>query len=316
MKNEIAQLFITGISGKALNTQERDFLRANNLGGVLLFSRNYDRPTQLIDLVNEIQSFRKEYPLFVAVDYEGGRVQRFKDGFSCDVNLNVSPCADILEDKDGDIIGDRSFGKDHDTVSKFITAAIRGMQANKVLACAKHFPGHGSTSVDSHFDLPVIHKSLKDLKENDLIPFSKASKSRVEFVMMAHLMYPEIDELNPSSLSAHFYDLLRNECRFNKIIISDDLQMEALKGHEDGNLAYKSLSAGADMVIYRDFNRFVESFEEVRSSCDFDINEKVKRILSVKTKNLLPFKKASLEEAKKILKNSQHSEIIDSILKG
>ena len=184
---DLGQLFITGISGVHLNDEEREFIESEQIGGVILFSHNYESPAQLAELINSIQHLRKEYPLFISIDHEGGRIHQFKSGFTwfpsmgelakldspkicfhahkimadelktIGFNLSFSPCCDILTNKDNKVIGDRSFGNSGDVVSKFISSAIRGLQTNGILACAKHFPGHGSTSKDSHFHLPYVN---------------------------------------------------------------------------------------------------------------------------------------------------------------
>src|SRR5690606_20050759 len=191
---------------------------------------NFEDPAQLAELVNSIQKHRDEYPLFISVDQEGGRVVRFKNHFTqfpsmmevanfnspklvyevhevlakelsaCGVNLIYSPSCDILTNPENKVIGDRAYGTDAETVEKFISAAIRGLQTNGILACAKHFPGHGDTTKDSHFDLPLVKKSLEELKGQEVLPFIKASKSRVEFMMMAHLMVDCLDDKLPTSL--------------------------------------------------------------------------------------------------------------------
>ena len=168
-KSEIGQLFITGISGLSLTVEESEFLENNNIGGVILFKHNYQDPAQLAELVNSIQALRDEYPLFVSVDQEGGRVIRFKTHFTqfpsmheigqldspkltfevhkvlaeelkaCGVNLDYSPCCDVWNNPKNKVIGDRAFGKTPDEVEKHVSAAIRGLDAGNILSCAKHF---------------------------------------------------------------------------------------------------------------------------------------------------------------------------------
>ncbi|MBT4791273.1 MAG: glycoside hydrolase family 3 protein, partial [Halobacteriovoraceae bacterium] len=228
---EVGQLFITGISGLALTEDEKKFLQESNIGGVILFSHNYSDPAQLAELINEIQTLRDEYPLFISVDQEGGRVKRFKTHFtqfpsmyevgkkespkltfevhrvlaeelsSCGVNLNFSPCCDVWSNVNNKVIGDRAFSRTVKGVEKHVSAAIRGLHTGNVLSCAKHFPGHGNTTKDSHFDLPFVKKTMDELKAEELVPFNKASKSRSEFIMMAHLVVDAIDKENPCTLS-------------------------------------------------------------------------------------------------------------------
>lgn len=280
------QLIISGIQGTTLTDEEKSFIENEKIGGVILFSRNYESPTQLAQLVNSIQALRDEYPLFIAVDHEGGRVIRFKNHFTqfpsmrrvaekgspklcyevhklmaeelsaCGVNLSFSPVCDLLTNPTNSVIGDRAFGSDPEEVSKYVSAAVRGLEANHVLACAKHFPGHGDTLAgnagDSHSELPVVETGLDQLLERELIPFNKAVKARVEMVMMAHLVVKAIDSRLPCTLSDKAHLFLREKLKFNKIIISDDMEMQAItKYYPEEEVAVMAILAGSDMLIYR-----------------------------------------------------------------
>lgn len=273
---------MTGIKGLTLSPEESNFIRSEKIGGVILFSHNFENPSQLAELVNSIQKLRDEYPLFISVDQEGGRVMRFKTHFTqfpamldlaqmdspkltfeihqvmakelaaCGINISFSPCCDVLTNPENKVIGDRSFGSDPEVVEKHISAAIRGLQTNGIMACAKHFPGHGDTFKDSHFDLPLVKTPLEKLKERELIPFIKASKSRVEFMMMAHLMVDALDEKLPTSLSPKAYEFLRQETKFSKIVITDDMEMKAIADkYTIEEAALMAINAGTDMLLYR-----------------------------------------------------------------
>ena len=186
---ELGSLLITGIPGTVLSEEVKETLDRLKVAGIILFAHNYENPAQLAELINEIQTTRGDYPLFISVDHEGGRVMRFKKHFTqfpsmyelgclnspklifeahslmakelraCGVNLSYSPVCDVWTNKDNKVIGDRAFGHDVDIVEKCLSAAIRGLQTNGVLGCAKHFPGHGDTLKDSHYDLPLIKNS-------------------------------------------------------------------------------------------------------------------------------------------------------------
>ena len=283
--DNIGQLIITGIQGLTLTSEEKDFIQNQKIGGVILFSHNFQDPAQLAELVNSIQKIRDEYPLFIGVDQEGGRVMRFKTHFTqfpsmleisqfdspklmfevhqlmakelstCGINLSFSPCCDILTNPSNKAVGDRAYGTTPENVEKHVSAAIRGLQTSGLLSCAKHFPGHGDTTQDSHSELPLVKTSLEVLRSRELIPFSKASKSRVEFMMMGHLLVDAIDQNLPTSLSTKAYDFLRSETKFSKIVITDDLDMKAISDRfSPQEAAVKAISAGADMLIFRDFH--------------------------------------------------------------
>lgn len=316
--SDLGQLIMTGISGASLTSEEEKFLESENIGGVLLFAENYESPAQLAELINHIQRCRKEYPLYIAVDHEGGRVCRFKSGFTqipnmmslgktdspklgfhlakimaeelvaCGINLNLAPVCDILTNDSNQVIGDRSFGNNEETVSKFVSSLIRGFQTNNILACAKHFPGHGSTTKDSHFDLPVVKRSLDMLREEEFKTFAKAIKSRVEFIMMAHLIVEDIDKDLPTTLSSKAYDLLRNELRHTGLIITDDMEMKAITDHFSiTDAAVMAIDAGADIIEYRSFESSqiaLEALKEAKKTKKIK-NDKITRKLDLITQS-------------------------------
>ncbi len=283
MNPQLGQLIITGIEGKSLNKDESHFIQKNKIGGIILFERNYESPAQLAELVNNIQKLRDEYPLFICVDQEGGRVQRFGHPFyqlppakelavlnspkrvfsafdylakqlsACGVNVNLAPVCDVLTNDKNSVIGDRAFSNNVAGSSKMVSSVIRGLKTNNVLSCAKHFPGHGDTSKDSHFDLPIVKTSLEQLREREFSPFVKAIKSKVDFIMMAHLIVDAIDDKLPCSLSKKAYDLLRSELKYSRLIITDDMQMKAISDRWScEEAAFMAIEAGADMIEYRD----------------------------------------------------------------
>lgn len=295
--DNFGQLIISGIKGTSLDASEIDFIKNEKLGGIILFPHNFEDPAQLAELVNSIQKHRDEYPLFISVDHEGGRVMRFKKHFTqfpsmmdlakqnspklvfevhelmakelhaCGINLIFSPCCDILTNPDNKVIGDRAYGTDAETVEKYISAAIRGLQTNGVLACAKHFPGHGDTAQDSHFELPLVKTSIEELRNREMIPFIKASKSRVEFMMMGHLLVDALDEKHPTTLSPKAYEFLRNETKFTKIIITDDMEMKAIADKfSTEEAAVHALNAGTDMLMYRHMEEAVKALKGIREA--------------------------------------------------
>ena len=243
--NQVGKLFFTGLTGTSLSLDEQRFIKNHHLGGVILFAKNYENRAQLKSLCSEIKQINPE--ILIATDHEGGRVQRFREEFTefpsmmeiaklaspklcfevheqmakelqfCGVNVNLSPCTDILIDPNCKVIGDRSFGYTKEVVSELASSAVRGLQANGVLSCIKHFPGHGNTSIDSHDDLPTIHDSIETILDRDLFPFRRAAKSKAGFVMMAHLNIPALDEECITTISNKAYELCRKELRFSGI---------------------------------------------------------------------------------------------------
>lgn len=349
--SELGQLVITGISGLELTAEEKTFIENENIGGVILFKNNYDNPAQLAELINSIQVCRSEYPLFIAVDQEGGRVQRFKEPFTvipsmydlaksdspkvcfhiakimadelkaCGVNLNFAPVCDVWNNEANKVIGDRAFGTDVDTVSKYLSSFIRGFQTNGIMACSKHFPGHGCTIKDSHHDLPLIKKSMEELRKEELIPFSKAVKSRVEFVMMAHLLVDAIDTELPTSLSPKAYEILREELRFTKIIISDDMQMKAITDrYSTGEAAVMAIKAGADIVEYRDMEEAVKAVDALKEAKKNNslkneiLRDKFERIRAAKKAYLSDYKPVYIPEIAKVIGSKQSQVLMKEIM--
>ncbi len=283
-KDALGELFIMGFSGKELGDDTAAFISQARIGGVILFSANYESPRQVTSLINQIQESRYgQLPLWITVDHEGGKVQRFKEGFTrlpeadviakkdspkllfelsekvatelsaVGVNVNFAPVADINSNPKNPVIGTRAYGEDEDTVSKMVSAFVRGHLTGGVQPCVKHFPGHGDTTVDSHFALPKVEDSLESLRARELRPFSKAFKSGCRWVMTAHLMNPNLDPELPATLSsAILEDLLRDEMRYTGLIVSDDLEMKAITEHYGVDEAPRlAIEAGCDLLIYR-----------------------------------------------------------------
>lgn len=166
------------------------------------------------------------------------------------VYLNLSPVADVNNNPDNPVIGERSFGANPQRVALCVSACIRGLQSSGILACAKHFPGHGDTNIDSHRELPVIAHSKKRLDAVELIPFRQAIEDGVAAIMSAHLLVPCIDIKNPTSLSSRcLTDLLQEEMGFEGLVITDALNMKALNGSPE-EIALAAYRAGSDLLLY------------------------------------------------------------------
>jgi beta-N-acetylhexosaminidase len=271
------------LAGTAVSAEERELLRHPLVGGVILFTRNYADPDQLTALVNAIHAARSP-PLIVAVDQEGGRVQRFRAGFSRlpparrigrefdlnaraavalaraigwlmaaelrahGVDISFAPCVD-LDLGLSEVIGERAFHANPDTVSQLALAWMHGMREAGMAATAKHFPGHGAVAADSHLTLPVDRRPLADLAP-DLTPYRWLIANGLPAVMVAHVLFPAID-VAPASLSARWIrDVLRGELRFQGVVFADDLSMGgAAAAYGDVvTRARQALSAGCDML--------------------------------------------------------------------
>jgi len=266
------------VAGKALTDDERDRLRHPLVGGVILFARNYCDRDQLGALCAEIHALRSP-PLLIAIDHEGGRVQRCRDGFTrlpamrrlgewwdrepqaavagardigftlaaelraCGVDLSFTPVLDLDYGVSG-VIGDRAFHRDPQAIVALAGALIEGLRQAGMACCGKHFPGHGHVAADSHLAIPVDERSLDELAD-DLLPYRKL---RLDAVMPAHVIFSQIDR-RPAGFSPIWIDKLRNEFGHAGVIFSDDLSMEgaSVAGGIVGR-AQAAWDAGCDMM--------------------------------------------------------------------
>ncbi len=272
------------IAGLALNDEDRKRLRHPQTGGIILFARNYQSPQQLKALVEEIHALRNPR-LIVAVDQEGGRVQRFREGFQhlpamgllgdqydrdadralamsqtigwiasaellhYGVDVSFSPVLD-LGHKISSVIGDRAFHTRPDVVSRLANAYIRGMREAGMEAVGKHFPGHGSVKGDSHHVMPVDRRSLATIEAQDLRPFRNVIQTHLAGIMMAHVVYPQADERAAGYSRFWIEQKLRQDLGFEGVVFSDDLSMsgaESVGGYPQR--AQASLEAGCDMLL-------------------------------------------------------------------
>ena len=275
---------MTGIAGTELDEVEREVLRHPCVGGVILFSRNYRSHGQLRRLCDSIQAV-KEPPLLVAVDHEGGRVQRFREGFTAlpaaarygilhdrnpelgqrvahtggwvtavelragGVDFSFAPVLDLGRGSNT-VIGDRAFHRDPDVVTVLARAFLAGMRDAGMGGVGKHFPGHGSVVADSHHTLPVDGRSCDDVRLSDLVPFERLCASDLAGVMPAHVVFECLD-VRPAGFSGRWIeDVLRGELGFRGIVFSDDLDMAAAAtGGDHLDRALAALEAGCDMVL-------------------------------------------------------------------
>jgi beta-N-acetylhexosaminidase len=278
--------FMVDIAGTELSKIEQQILQHPNVGAVILFTRNFANALQLKYLVSKIKELNPN--LFIAIDQEGGNVQRFqRQGFSSipaahvygeaydlhpetgiqlaqlygkkmaqellayGIDLSIAPVLDI-HDISPVIAGlDRAFHRDPDAVTALASAFIEGMNSAGMPAVGKHFPGHGSVPTDSHISMPISPASLDELKAHELKPFIELiNKGKLNAVMPAHITYTAVDNKKPAGFSTTWLnDILRNELGFTGLVLSDCLSM---KGADIGNLktrAEEALQAGCDMLI-------------------------------------------------------------------
>lgn len=351
-RDKIGQLFMVGFTGTSVTPDLASFLKEYKPGGVILFSRNLESVDQIVQLTNELQRYSPHSPLLIAVDQEGGRVSRLPKGFTifppCDVlgrcnstelayaaaatiakelravgiNMNMAPVLDVNSNPDNPVIGDRAFGSTPDPVSELGWATATGLQDHQVVACGKHFPGHGDTNADSHKELPVVEVPRERLDLIELPPFRHAVAQGVATVMTAHVLYRALDEKLPATLSSTIItDLLRHNMRYDGVVLTDDLEMHAIIDHygiEDA--AVRAVLAGCDvLLICKDRDREVAAFTAIEQAVASGIisierlNLSVARIVRVKERFVTPYKPALISDARLIVGCRTHQALLHSI---
>jgi beta-N-acetylhexosaminidase len=270
------------VGGTSLTAEDREVLAHPLVGSVILFTRNYADPDQLQALVNDIRRLRSP-ALLVSVDHEGGRVQRFRSGFSLlpaarragheyDMNapqgaemarrlgwlmaaelrayaidFSFAPCVD-LDYGVSEIIGDRAFHRRPEVVADLALAYMHGMREAGMAATAKHFPGHGAVVADSHLALPVDRRALADLAP-DILPYRRLIANDLPAVMMAHVLFPEVDPAPASFSQRWVQQILRGDLGFRGVVFADDLSMEGATGMGDiVHRAGAAMAAGCDIL--------------------------------------------------------------------
>jgi len=284
IRRHIGQLAIVGFKGYTVPAEVRELARQFDLGGVIFFARNVEAPEQVADLSRESQALAAEIPLWVSVDQEGGRVARLKRPFTewppmmtlgragrpvdetlavrfatalaaelhaVGISLDYTPVLDVLTNPKNPVIGDRALADRAEDVARLGSTIIRTLQAAGIAACGKHFPGHGDTSTDSHFEMPLIEHPPDRLEAVELVPFKAAIAADVASIMTAHILIPALDEQNPGTLSPAIIDgLLKQKLGYKGLVLSDDLEMKAISGrYGHSEATVQAIVAGCDAVL-------------------------------------------------------------------
>lgn len=268
-----------------MSPEEKEMLRHPLVGGVILFTRNFSSVEQITSLIKEIHQLREPH-LLVAVDHEGGRVQRFREGFSAlpavghfgdiykhnpkrahqlsetagwlmaaelraiGVDFSFAPVLDVDYGK-STVIGDRAFHQDSQVITELAHAYTIGMHDAGMAATGKHFPGHGAVTADSHVDIPVDDREYNEIYAHDILPFKRMIHHGIAAIMPAHVIYSKVDKLPAGFSEVWLKDILRKRLAFQGVIFSDDLDMKgaSVVGEQYVDRAEKALSAGCDMVL-------------------------------------------------------------------
>ncbi len=274
------QRLMVGFDGTTLNADLKELIATFKVGGLILFARNVDTPDQIRKLCADAQAYAADCgqpPLFIAIDQEGGQVARLKPPFTqfpekpplkseadaekfaritarelldVGINMNMAPVMDVADPAIDSVMLQRAFSHAPDIVAGIGAKVITGLQKERVMAVAKHFPGIGRTTLDSHIDQPILDAEIETLQA-DLVPFATAMACRVAGMMLAHIRYSALDPELPASLSVKIArDLLRKRMGYDGLVMTDDLDMGAISNHFDIDTAVDCiLTADIDLAL-------------------------------------------------------------------
>ncbi|HXV49057.1 MAG TPA: beta-N-acetylhexosaminidase [Candidatus Binatia bacterium] len=352
LREKIGQMFLVGCGGETLTREERLIFAECQFGGFILFRDNCIAPGQIVQLCRSLWQSALETPPFIAIDHEGGRVQRLPEPFTrfpaptriggtgnadlayrlgraaaeelrlAGINLNFAPVLDVDSNAANPIIGDRAFGTNAAAVIEFGSAWMRGLIDGGIIPCGKHFPGHGGADQDSHLELPTVMKSLAELIATELLPFAHACRNRIDSLMTAHVLYPALDPRLPATLSEPIVTgLLRHQYGYDGVVFSDDMDMKAISDNygvdESAALAVR---AGVDVLLFcHEAAKATQAFEFLCHEAERDpelrarVESSFRRILTLKQRYLKNFTGAAEEEIEARLGELRHQRLIDEI---
>ena len=352
LRQQVGQLFMIGFDGTTLSPDLTSWIQEYQPGGIILFTRNLVDTQQIAKLTNSLQALSSSSPLLMAIDQEGGKVSRLPEEFTIfppaatvaacgssdyayqtaavtaqelravGFNMNMAPVLDVNTNPSNPIIGDRAFGSKPEDVCSFGNATISGLHDHGVIACGKHFPGHGETTKDSHKELPVVTLSKERLEQIELQPFRSAIAHGLMTIMSAHVHYPALDDAVPATLSYHIMTtILREELGFSGVILSDDLEMNAIAEHTSmGDAAVRSIQAGVDLIlICHQQTRQSEAIEAIEQAVnDGDISkdrldQSLARISSLKQHFLVPYTAVDESKISQVVGRLKHQNLLAEI---
>lgn len=352
LKEKLGQLVMTGFQGTKPSKAIRSLVASTRVGGVILFRRNVEDPSQVQSLTRSLQRAAPRAPLFIAVDQEGGRVSRLPPPFTqfpaaailgkrksvsltyavgeamgrelaaVGINMNMAPVLDVNTNAANPIIGDRAFGDSPMVVEEHGLALMVGLQDCRVIACGKHFPGHGATSLDSHVALPEVVVPLRQLERIHLRPFEHAIANRLAAVMTAHVRYPALDARAPATLSKKILtDLLRRAMGFDGLVITDALEMKAIADRDDAaSAALKAFRAGADVLLFcEDPDAPADAIDALSAAVkrgrvpEARIDQSLNRVLRLKERFLLGGKPPARSAVREVVGCDAHQRLVQQI---
>ena len=327
LEEKVGQMMFYGVNGTNVDDKVVNLFEDQHAGGIILYGhRNFwgsslDNNVKYVNSIKKANRQNSDIPLFIGFDEEGGSMSQLPQelmrtpskgelGNTNDsslatgigagtakklkllgINTDFGTVLDINTNKNNPIIGVRSYGSTQEKVTEFGINELKAIQNEGVIPTVKHFPGHGDTEVDSHLGLPSLNHDLNRLKSTELVPFQTAINNGVDMVMTAHIMLPQIDKEYPATMSKKILtDLLRDEMGYKGVIITDDLEMQAISKNWDlGEAAIKSVEAGADILLVchtienqqKVYNAVVQGVNDGKID-ENRIDESVRRILRLK----------------------------------
>ncbi len=352
LREKIGQMFMIGVQGEALSRDERLLIEQCGFGGFILFAHNCHEPKQIMWLCRELWETGTEFPPFIAIDQEGGRVHRLPPPFThfppaaalgrtesaelaykvglatarelsaVGINLNFAPVLDVHLNPSNLVIGDRSLSTDPKAVIRLGWEIVRGLREGGIVPCGKHFPGHGDTDKDSHLALPIVGKSVVELKAVELPPFVHACRQGIATLMTAHVLYRALDPEFPATLSEKIVTgLLRQDLGYDGVVFSDDMEMKAISAnYDEEEAAGLAVRAGIDVLLFcHELPRAMRVHEFLCAEAERDpavrarIEESYRRITQLKNGWLRVFTRVDETEIAKRLALLDHRRIVEEI---
>lgn len=327
LNEKIGQMMMVGIDGNTIDERIKKLILNYKVGGVILYKKNFETYDDMLKLVYDLKELNSsnKVPLFIAIDQEGGRVNRMpseihniknaltlsktknsnvvreaaditgtileKSGY----NMNFSPVLDVLEKNTSEAIGNRCYGDNPEDVSEYAIQTMKQLQKHKIISVIKHFPGQGTAKFDSHYVLPRI----KQVDENQVKPFINAIEQGADAMMVGHMIIKNINRYTPASLSKKFIKEIRLKYNYKGIIMTDDLKMRAVRYlYGTKRAVKKAFMAGNDIVLFR-FKRkdeeksirYIQRLVRIGKISEQRINQSVMKILDIKEKYEISDKK-------------------------
>ncbi len=325
LEEKIGQMILVGINKNGPISVVEDLILKYKVGGIMIYRKNYNNYSEMIELINYIKKLNSvnKIPLLIAIDQEGGRVNRLPKEFlkmpspysiaqkdykligksseitsqvlkNTGINMNFAPSLDIKRFREKHAIGDRCISENREKIVKAGKLYIEKHVENEVVPVIKHFPGHGVTKRDTHVMISITNKNLSELENEDMYPFKELIHNGADVILASHIKILKMDKINPTSFSKKIIcTYLRGKFRFKGIIITDDLRMKAISlRYGSYKPILKALKSGNDIVLFKSKNKdkiFSKIYREIEKNKikEYKINKSVKRILELKEKYMI-----------------------------